>query len=261
MLRLLRPRSSGSPPLPALIVSRAPVARRLISTSPRSSPFGPTITCQGRPIRSMRGELGAGALVEVIVEHRNSGIREALVQGVAGRIDGRVAGLEVDQADLERRDAVRPDDAGLVVARLDDRRDQARHADAVGAAVDRRARRRPARTPSPSSAPSIWCRNRRSGRPRCRACAAAVPPALRVRSAPRRARPPSPRRTRSRARSAASGRRRSRRPRREPAGRGCCGRRTRPIRRSPPDQELVAQVAADRPGLGAHRESPSAPCA
>ena len=34
-------------------VSRSPVARRLISTSPRSTPFGPTITCQGRPIRSI----------------------------------------------------------------------------------------------------------------------------------------------------------------------------------------------------------------
>src|SRR5690606_16504973 len=31
---------------------RSPVARFFTSTSPFASPFGPTITCQGRPIRS-----------------------------------------------------------------------------------------------------------------------------------------------------------------------------------------------------------------
>src|SRR6185436_12490367 len=33
--------------------SRAPVLRFLSSTMPLATPLGPTITCQGRPIRSM----------------------------------------------------------------------------------------------------------------------------------------------------------------------------------------------------------------
>ena len=47
--------------------------------------------------------------------------RERGVELVADAVAVGVAGLQVDQADIERRDRFRPDDAGLVVAGLDDR--------------------------------------------------------------------------------------------------------------------------------------------
>ena len=145
---LLRPAVSRFTAASTLIVSRSPVARRLTSTSPCSSPFGPDDDLPGQADQVHRGELGAGALVEVIVEHRNSGFRKALVQRLAGRIDRRVAGLEVDQADLEGRHAVRPDDAGIVVARLDDRRRPGATRRCRRSRRGSAARRRPARRPT-----------------------------------------------------------------------------------------------------------------
>ena len=146
-------------------------------------------------------------------------------------------------------------DAGLVVVRLDQRRRETARADAVGTHVnavllavrsvdDRLHRQR-----------STWSRSRKYGRPRCRAPKCAPRPAAR-RTPPRRASPRSPRRATSicRTRPALSPRRRSRWSRRRRleaeivavaedlafAGRG-------------QNDELVRQVAADRAGVGHHR--------
>ena len=55
---------------------------------------------------------------------------------LVGRLDAGLVGCaQVDQADPERRHRVGPYDAVIVVARLDDRADQARDADPVGAHV------------------------------------------------------------------------------------------------------------------------------
>ena len=84
-----------------------------------------------------RGELGARALVAVVVEHAEAGRLQGGLDLAAGGVGGGIAGLEVDQRHVEGRHRVRPDDAGLVVARLDDRRHEAARADAVGAHMDR----------------------------------------------------------------------------------------------------------------------------
>ena len=126
------------------------------------------MTCQGRPIRSIVANLAPARCVEVVVEDCDSGVREALVERLGRRVGRGVARLEVDQADSEGRDAVRPDDAGIVVARLDDGADEPRDADAVGAACGRMLGAVGAGDLGASSAPNTWCRNRRSGRPRCR---------------------------------------------------------------------------------------------
>ena len=128
-----------------LSVSRSPVARRLISTSPRCESLRPDDDLPGQADQVHGGELGAGALVEVIVEHFNSGIREALVEASAAASVAASPGLRL----------IRPTANGATLSgqmmpasswlRLDDRADEARHADAVGAAMDRRARRRRAR--------------------------------------------------------------------------------------------------------------------
>ena len=109
-------------------------ARLLISTSPAATPRGPTITCHGRPIRSAVANLPPGALVGVVVEHVAAGGRQRGIELLADAVAVAASpGFMLMISDVERRDRLRPDDAVLVVARLDDRRDQARRADAVGA--------------------------------------------------------------------------------------------------------------------------------
>ena len=109
----------------------------MTSTLPSASPRGPTSTCQGTPIRSAVANLAPGPLVEVVIEHVDALGRQRAVELLAGGVGVGAALLEIEDRDLERRHRLRPFDAGLVVERLDDRADQARHADAVGAAVDR----------------------------------------------------------------------------------------------------------------------------
>src|SRR5690606_3340156 len=83
------------------------------------------------------GELAAGTLVGVVVEHVLAGGLESGDGVLAGGGDGGVVGAQVDDHDVEGGDGVGPDDAALVVAGLDDGAEQARHADAVGAHVHR----------------------------------------------------------------------------------------------------------------------------
>ena len=154
---------------------RSPDLRSLTSTSPLFRPFGPTISWNGRPIRSMVANLPPGALVGVVVEHRDAGLLELAVEVGARRVGILVARLEVDQPHLERRHRHRPDDARLVVAGLDDGRRQA---------ATRRCRRSPSAPrsccrPAPARgtpwARSTWCRRRKYGRSRCRAPTRACP--------------------------------------------------------------------------------------
>ena len=65
------------------------------------------------------------------------GLFERAIESLAGRVGSRVAELQIDDADPERRHRLRPYDAGIVVTGLDDGADQARDADAIGAALDR----------------------------------------------------------------------------------------------------------------------------
>src|SRR5205085_12099401 len=79
-------------------------------------------------------ELGAAALVAVVVERFDAGLGQAPVNLVGRARAIAVVGAHVDQADLERGHALRPDDAIVVMARLDDRADQTGDADAITAA-------------------------------------------------------------------------------------------------------------------------------
>ena len=83
-----------------------------------------------------RGELAARPLVGVVVEHVLAGSDECCIEFAADAVAFGVADLHVDQADVERRDRFRPDDAVVVMAGLDDRSDQPRRANAVGAHRD-----------------------------------------------------------------------------------------------------------------------------
>jgi hypothetical protein len=64
-------------------------------------------------------------------------VANLLIKCTAGLVALRIAGLQIDQAEFERRDRHRPGDSVLVVAGLDDRAGEARDADAVGAHLDR----------------------------------------------------------------------------------------------------------------------------
>ncbi len=83
------------------------------------------------------GELGAGALVGVVVEHVDALGQQLAIELFAGRI--RIVGtlLQVENDSPEWRDRLRPFDARIVMAGLDDGADQARDADTIGAAMDR----------------------------------------------------------------------------------------------------------------------------
>src|SRR5690242_13599217 len=76
-------------------------------------------------------ELAARTLIGVIIEHFDALGGEPLIDLLAGLIGLGIACLEIDEAELERRHGLRPDDAVLIVARLDDAADQARHANTI----------------------------------------------------------------------------------------------------------------------------------
>src|SRR3954447_21530282 len=76
-------------------------------------------------------ELGAAALVAVVVERLDSGLAQTAVNLVGGARASAVVRAHVDQADPKRRYRLGPDDAGLVVARLDDRAGEPRDADSI----------------------------------------------------------------------------------------------------------------------------------
>src|SRR5690606_19038575 len=72
----------------------------------------------------------AGARFPVVIEHVDAGGFELAIELFIGRVALGVAGFEVDESHLERGDRNRPDDAVVVVARLDDGWDDAGEADA-----------------------------------------------------------------------------------------------------------------------------------
>ena len=90
-----------------------------------------------------RRELRPGPLVAVVVERVEPGRRQPGIERLAGGVRRGVALLEVDDADAERRHPLGPDDALVVVARLDDRPDQPRDADAVASPCAPAPARRP----------------------------------------------------------------------------------------------------------------------
>src|SRR5262249_41962885 len=78
-------------------------------------------------------ELGAAALIAIVVERLDAGLLKLAVESVRSLRAGRIIGAHVDEADLVGRNALRPDDAVVVVACLDDCAHQPRNADAVAA--------------------------------------------------------------------------------------------------------------------------------
>ena len=76
------------------------------------------------------GEFYARALFPIVVQRSRAEFR---VQLLAHGIACRVAALQIQDGGAEWRDGIRPDDAGLVVARLDHRADKPGDADAVAA--------------------------------------------------------------------------------------------------------------------------------
>src|SRR5690606_27795170 len=77
------------------------------------------------------GEFCARALIGVVVEHLAARFLIARQQLLAGRIAAGVPRLHIDQHDVEGCDRLRPDDAVVVVAGLDDRRYEPGRTDAV----------------------------------------------------------------------------------------------------------------------------------
>ena len=123
---------------------RSPVARRFSSTLPAAAPRGPTMICHGCPIRSASANLAPARSSRSSYSAARAKLR---VQRLAHRVARRIAAPQVEDRRLERRDAVRPDDACIVVAGLDHRADQARYADAVAAHL----RDAPSRRPAPAT--------------------------------------------------------------------------------------------------------------
>ncbi|MPL93332.1 hypothetical protein SDC9_39458 [bioreactor metagenome] len=83
------------------------------------------------------GELGAGTFLAVVVKRVEPLRLQRGIERLAGGVGRHIALLQVDEADVEGRHALGPDDALLVVVRLDQRADQAADADAVAAHLDR----------------------------------------------------------------------------------------------------------------------------
>src|SRR5208282_985580 len=80
-------------------------------------------------------EFRAGALVAVVVENVDAGIRERRIDARAGAVASGVANLQIDKPDPEGRDRLRPDGAVVVVIGLDQRGGKPGRADAVRAHV------------------------------------------------------------------------------------------------------------------------------
>ena len=91
----------------------------------------------GQPDQIHRREFGAGGFVAIVVERLDAGAKQFGIKVIRGGAAPGIGRTQIDQPDAERRDAVRPDDAGVVVVGLDQRADEARHADPVGAHFQR----------------------------------------------------------------------------------------------------------------------------
>src|SRR6185295_18758709 len=90
-----------------------------------------------RPDQVHGREFCPGPLVGVLIKDRDARAPKLGVEIFAGLVRLLVPNLEVDQGYLEWRHGNRPDDAGGIMARLDDGPDQAGDADAVGAHLHR----------------------------------------------------------------------------------------------------------------------------
>src|SRR5262245_18136174 len=90
----------------------------------------------GQPDQVHVGELGAGALIALVVEWIQASRLELGIEIFAGFGASSVGGFQVDQPHAERRDRRWPNDTGIVMARLDDGANQTGHADAVRAHMD-----------------------------------------------------------------------------------------------------------------------------
>jgi len=66
------------------------------------------------------GEFGPCPIVSVIIEHAQDRRVKLGVEVFAGCVSRRIADLEVDQSDIERRDRPRPNDARVIMRGLDD---------------------------------------------------------------------------------------------------------------------------------------------
>ena len=73
----------------------------------------------------MVSEFRARALPCIVVEDVVVLAAKSRVELRASRVARAVAGLQIDQTNPEGRNLLRPNDARLVVARFDDRRDEA----------------------------------------------------------------------------------------------------------------------------------------
>ena len=147
---------------------RGPCARP--RRAPR--PLAPTTSCTGMPSRSASANFTPGLDVAVVVEHRRARApRSSSYSGRPSRSRSRPASPRPgtdDQVHVVRRERRRPRDAVLVVVLLDDRGDDARHADAVAAHHHRVLLRRARRCSSRRAPPSTSCRAGTRDRPRCR---------------------------------------------------------------------------------------------
>ena len=102
--------------------------------TPVASPR-PTTTIVGTPISSASANFTPGEALRSSSRTRTPAASSS--GGQSSALGGDLLGLAGDDhVDVERRDGPRPDQPGVVVALLGDRRDQARDADAVGAHRD-----------------------------------------------------------------------------------------------------------------------------
>jgi hypothetical protein len=69
-------------------------------------------------------KFGARGFVAVVVEHLDPGGEQFAVEVVGSFPATGIGRAQIDQADAERRDALRPDNPGIVVVRLDQRADE-----------------------------------------------------------------------------------------------------------------------------------------
>ena len=73
----------------------------------------------GKADQIHRGEFRPGRFVSVVIQHLDAGAEQLRVEVVGDIAAARVALTQVDQADTERGNTFRPNDAGIVVVRLD----------------------------------------------------------------------------------------------------------------------------------------------
>src|SRR5262249_33092912 len=91
----------------------------------------------GEPDQVHGREFGARGFVTVVVKHLGAGGDKLSIEIVGSGTALLVGGGQIDQRDLEGRHGFRPDNAVLVVARLDDGADETRDADAVRSHLQR----------------------------------------------------------------------------------------------------------------------------